>query len=322
MTDSENKQLSLFQQDIAQAWKDKNQLGRLYIDIFNLKFFVCGRQKTKDKIPTLIKRDIVVNNTTINIKLRPQIIQDDNEIKYRYLTDIDLEILDYIIYKASQNIFDIPKVFISLNEMNRVLNYNKKRIKESLFLLTQYKVDFDSIEYEGVLPNCFLENIIIERGRHARTCITLSDRLYRYVKENHYIIMNYDKLFKLKSQIAKILFKRINITNVFNYGETDKVLTFKDSILTILNQYNINYSTPMQKTRLFNEIDTALVELVEIKVLKHYKKEPIMLNGVVKDFIITLYFRNDFVKNYAINQKMKKLLNDEQLNKVITSELG
>ena len=196
MTDKENQQLELFKNEIEQAWQERHELGRLYYEIYCLKFFVYDMKDENKRIKPVVKRDIKVNNHNITLKLRPQTIADDTEVKTRYLGELEQNILDFILYKLSQDSYMMlnqkPYVIISINEIRNKLKYDLKRIKQSLYLLSKYNVEFETKEFEGSIPNQLVEEIIIgKQGRNNKTLVKLSKGLMNYVYENKYILMIY-----------------------------------------------------------------------------------------------------------------------------------
>lgn len=315
-----NQQLELFRQDLKQVWTSRDELGRLYYDVYSMKFFVYQNQGKNQK--PLIRRTLKLKNKEeFIIKLKPSVIENEDKLEFRYLGEAEEDIFNYILWKTSQNITEIPVVYLTLKEINMIFKYDFKTIKNSLMMLSNYKATFETKEYEGTIPNQFLEDVVIERGRGARTYIKLSNSLYEYIKKNRYVLMNYIDLFKLKNGIAKILFKRINITNIFNYDDIDKVFFLPESVMTLLRQYGIDYTNRLQKSRLFKQVEVALEELKCNKIIKHYElikkitKEEYAENyyiEVCNDMKLVLYLTDEFVKKYAMYQKIKPLIEQEQ----------
>lgn len=321
------KQLELFKQDLNQVWSSRDELGRLYYDVYSMKFFVYSNQGKN--IKPLVKRTLKLKNKDeFIIKLTPTIIPNEEKLEYRYLGSVEEDIFNYILWKASQHIADIPVVYITLKEINEIFKYDFRTIKNSLILLSNYKATFETKEYEGTIPNQFLEDVVIERGRGARTYIKLSNNLYEFIKKNKYVLMNYIDLFKLKSPISKILFKRINITNIFNYDDIDKVFYLPETMMTLLRQYGIDYTNRLQKSRLFKQIEIALDELRENNIIKFYELKKEFTKEITKDnhYIIVcndlkliLYLTDEFVKKYSMYQKIKPLMEREQSQMLLES---
>lgn len=316
----ENQQLELFRNEIEQAWEQRHELGRLYYDIYNLKFWVYD-DKENGKLKPVVKRDLRIGNQDITLKLRPQVVADDKEIKNRYLTELDQNILDFILYKFSKDDMKIvehkPSIILSINEIRAKLKYDTKRIRESLYLLSQYKVEFEHKDYEGVIPNQLLESVIIgKQGRGHKTLIRLSEGMMKYIYENRYILMNYENLFEL-DRLGKILFKRICVSNFMNFGETTKQkFVMKESICQFLEKYGINYKNKVQKTRLFKELETSLKLLKEKKIIELYRLNPIYdetsKTKKIKDYDLELYLTIQFSNRFSAYQKNKARLEREQ----------
>jgi len=318
MLDKENQQLELFRNELEQAWEQRHELGRLYYDIYNLKFWVYD-DKENGKLKPVVKRDLRVGNQEITLKLRPQVIADDNEVKNRYLTEIDQNILDFILYKFSKEDMKIiehkPSIIISINEIREKLKYDTKRIRQSLFLLSQYKVEFDNKDYEGVIPNQLLESVIIgKQGRGKKTLIRLSNGMMKYIYENRYILMNYENLFEL-DRLGKMLFKRICISNFMNFGETTKQkFIMKESFCQFIEKYGLNYKNRLQKQRLFKELETSLNLLKDKKIIDLYNLKPIYAETrkSIKDYNIELYLNIQFSNRFSAYQKNKDRLEKEK----------
>ena len=56
------KQLELFKQDLNQVWSSRDELGRLYYDVYSMKFFVYSNQGKN--IKPLVK---MINNIIFEI---------------------------------------------------------------------------------------------------------------------------------------------------------------------------------------------------------------------------------------------------------------
>lgn len=318
MTDKDNQQLELFRHELESAWEQRHELGRLYYDIYNLKYFVYD-SKENGKLKPYVKRDLKIGNQDITLKLRPQVVPDDKEIKNRYLTEIDQNILDFILYKFSkddmQMIGNKPSIILSINEIRTKLKYDTKRIKESLYLLSQYKVEFESQDFEGVIPNQLLESVIIgKQGRGKKTLIRLSKGMMKYIYENRYILMNYEKMFEL-DRIGKMLYKRICISNFMNFGETTKQkFVMKESICQLLEKYGLNYKNRLQKQRIFKELETSLQQLKDNKIIELYNLIPIYANDrkVIIDYHIEMFLTVSFSNRFSAYQKNKERLEREK----------
>lgn len=322
MRDKENQQLELFKNEIEQAWQERHELGRLYYDIYNLKFFVYEMKDTNRKIKPVVKRDIKVNNHNITLKLRPQTISDDTEIKIRYLGELEQNILDFILYKLSQDNFTTLNqkqyVIVSLNEIRTKLKYDIKRIKQSLYLLAKYNVEYETESFEGTIPNQLVEEIIIgKQGRNNKTLVKLSKGLMNYVYENKYLLMNYEDMFEL-DKIGKILYKRVCISNYMELGETEKQkFVMNESICSLLEKYGIEYKNRLQKSRLFKEIYTSLDLMKQKNIIGHYEIKDIKSNGTLTDFKLTLYLTKEFSNRFSAYQLNKNRLEREQAEKHI-----
>jgi len=344
MLDKENQQLELFKNEIEQAWQERHELGRLYYEIYCLKFFVYDMKDENKRIKPVVKRDIKVNNHNITLKLRPQTIADDTEVKTRYLGELEQNILDFILYKLSQDSYMMlnqkPYVIISINEIRNKLKYDLKRIKQSLYLLSKYNVEFETKEFEGSIPNQLVEEIIIgKQGRNNKTLVKLSKGLMNYVYENKYLLMNYENMFEL-SKIGKILYKRICVSNYCQFGEQEKQkFVMKETICSLLEKYGIGYKTKLQKNRLFKEIINALEEMKQHNILGHYVINPITAKhtkefvreyetktgkenrkvkqdiDVAVDMKVDMYLTKEFSNRFSAYQLNKNRLEKEQAEK-------
>ena len=305
------QQMELFHQDLLEEVKKIDELGKLYHNIYNLKYF-CLDSQTKDYIKEnpVIKRNIKVNEEKITINLRPQILPNDKEIELRYLSEREQNILDFSIYKwGKTQTYDnngYPILMIGFNEIHTKLGYNGKQIRDSLYLLSTYKIDFETKYYDGIIPNQFLDSIIIRRGRTNKTLIRLSIGLKKYIEDNKYIIMNYEKLFNLKNRISKILFKRICISNYMDYDIKEKQkFIIRETIFKMLEQYGISLSNRLKRSRCLKELNTSLEELKQNQIIDVYKLIPTLDK---KDYTLEVLLNMRFSKSFSINQKMKEYL--------------
>ena len=198
---------------------------------------------------------------------------------------------------------------ITLKEINAIFKYNFKKIKQSLDLLSNYKVYFEFNQmYDGVLPVQFISGYIYDKTT-KKTLVFLPPEISQFIYDNKYIIMNYHQLFNIKNRIAKLLFKRINITNTMNFENKVQYLKLPETLCDFLRQYGIIYSARYQKKRLFEETIDGLTELKRNNIIEDYKLEPITgEKKAIIDYRLELYLNRDFCLKFAVSQKGKQLL--------------
>jgi len=334
---TKDQQLELFNQ-VTEVWDKKEQLGKLYERFYHLNMFVFDNGKTARKQKPSIRRDIYFDDDTditrhnkVSIILRPQTVATDDEIKVKYLTEIDQNILDFILYKISQGdcvrVGDKTYVGININEIRSKLKYDSKRIKESLQLLNNYHIYFDSNDFEGVLPQVLFDGVIIgKRGRRSlnsgienRTLIGLTPALIDFVMNHKSIIINYEKMFEL-SRVAKILFKRLCFSNHIDQTNKPQVIELaqNETVCSLLAKYGISY-TRATKAKFFNEIETALNELKKADILKHYeitdyKKRYNVITDYKIRFILTKSFSLEFISQQLNKEKLENMVLQKQLS--------
>jgi hypothetical protein len=129
------KDLKPYQMELDLIIQQSTNYGKIIPEVYALNYFIFNQQKQK-QLPPSIKKQIKIKNEKLNIILTPQILPDEEKIKYRYLNAIDFDVLNYIIWKASHQINKLPTVIVSLNEISNLMKYNKQKIKESLSLLS------------------------------------------------------------------------------------------------------------------------------------------------------------------------------------------
>ncbi len=141
--------------------------------------------------------------------------------------------------------------------------------------------------------------------------IKLSNGTINTIIENKNIITHYKELFELKNRIAKIIYKKLVIANIWT-NEEEKILKPKSTIIEELQKYNIQYTNPKQKERLFKEIKEAVEELKEKNIIQSYRLIPVedtARKNIITDYRMELKPTITFNKNHVMSQKLlKKLL--------------
>lgn len=305
---SKDKDVALFHNYLIDFSNNLKQYGKLWYNVYNLKYFVYD---TPDKNKPFISREIKVNENKITVNLTPQTIFNKNEIETRYLGETEDDIFSFIMYSYSRNpqmIKGKPCVMITLKEINSIFKYNYKKIKQSLDLLSKYKVYFNAKNFDGVLPVQFIDGFIYDSFT-KKTLIFIPDEIRDFINDNKFIIMNYQQLFSLKNRIAKLLYKRINITNVMNFKNEVQYLKMPETICSFLKNYGIEYKERYQKARLFNEIEDGLKELKVNEIITDYRLTAI--TGQYKkiiDYDVELFLNPAFCLKFSVSQKGKELL--------------
>lgn len=306
---TEKKDITLFHNYLLDFANNLKQYGKLWYNVYNLKYFVYDRP---DKEKPYISRTIKINDDKMTVNLVPQTIFNKKEVEARYLGETEDDIFSFIMYSYSRN----PQrmngkdcVMITLKEINAIFKYNFKKIKQSLDLLSNYKVYFEyNKTYDGVLPVQFISGFIYDQ-KTKKTLVFLPPEISEFIYDNKFIIMNYQQLFNLKNRIAKLLYKRINITNVMNFENKVQYLKIPETLCNFLSQYGIEYKARYQKKRLFEETISGLDELKQNKIIEDYKLEPITgLNKSIIDYKLEMYLSKEFCLKFSASQKGKQLL--------------
>lgn len=306
---NDKKDITLFHDYLVDFANNLRQYGKLWYNVYNLKYFVYDRP---DKEKPYISRTIKVNDAKLTVNLVPQTIFNKKEIETRYLGETEDDIFSFIMYSFSRNPQKMNGkdcVMITLKEINAIFKYNFKKIKQSLDLLSNYKVYFEFNQmYDGVLPVQFISGYIYDKAT-KKTLVFLPPEISQFIYDNKYIIMNYHQLFNIKNRIAKLLFKRINITNTMNFENKVQYLKLPETLCDFLRQYGIIYSARYQKKRLFEETIDGLTELKRNNIIEDYKLEPITgEKKAIIDYRLELYLNRDFCLKFAVSQKGKQLL--------------
>lgn len=312
----DKQELDLFHDYLLDFSNNLKQYGKLSYNVYNLKYFVYD---SPEKSKPCVQREIKINNEKMTVNLTPQTVFNKTKVETRYLGEVEDDIFSFIMYSYSKNpqyITNRHCVMITLKEINSIFKYNFKKIRESLDLLSKYKVYFNMNNFQGVLPVQFIDGFVYDQ-RTRKTLVYIPSEIKQFIDDNKFIIMNYQQLFSLKNRISKLIYKRINITNVMNFENKVQYLKLPETVCSFLRNYGIEYRTRSQKSRLFNEIKDGLEELKEHNIITSYKltnieKEHIMKDNrmvkVVDDYMLELYLDPNFCLKYSVSQKGKKLL--------------
>ena len=311
------QELDLFHDYLVDFQNNLKQYGKLHYSVYNLKYFVYD---TPEKSKPCIQREIKINDEKMLVNLTPQSIFNKEKVETRYLGEVEDDIFSFIMYAYSRNpqyITNRHCVMITLKEINSIFKYNFKKIRESLDLLSKYKVYFNMKSFQGVLPVQFIDGFVYD-NKTKKTLVYIPYEIKQFIDDNKYIIMNYQQLFSLKNRISKLLYKRINITNRPDFENKVQYLKLPETICSFLKNYGIEYRTRSQKSRLFYEIKDGLEELKEHEIISSYKMTEITGKHLfadgkhyyksVDDYSVELYLNPNFCLKYSVSQKGKKLL--------------
>jgi len=312
------QELDLFHDYLIDFSNNLKQYGKLSYNVYNLKYFVYD---TPEKSKPFIQREIKINNDKLTVNLTPQTVFNKTKVETRYLGEVEDDIFSFIMYSYSKNPQFIQNrhcVMITLKEINSIFKYNFKKIKESLDLLSKYKVYFNMNNFNGVLPVQFIDGFVYDQ-KTRKTLVYIPFEIKQFIEDNRYIIMNYQQLFSLKNRISKLLYKRINITNMMNFENKVQFLKLPETICSFLRNYGIEYKTRYQKSRLFNEVVKGLDELKEHNIISSYNLIPIeksyeedtriiKTKRLIDDYRVELFLHPNFCLKYSVSQKGKKLL--------------
>lgn len=257
------KDLKQYQMELDLIVEQSASYGKMIPELYALNYFIFSKQNKK--LPPSIKKQIKVKDTKLNIVLKPQILPDDEAIKYRYLNLTDFDVLNYIIWKSSHQINKLPIVIISLNEMLNILGINKQKIKESLTLLSTHKAQFENESYYGILPNQFFDSFSVKQGQ--QTQVKLTTHLHQWIINNKHLVMNYKQMFDLNNRISKLLYIRIICSNIAELNTTKPNILKIFNFIRFLDSFGIPTNSKVKKARVKKELMEAFTELREHHII-------------------------------------------------------
>ena len=97
---NDKKDITLFHDYLVDFANNLRQYGKLWYNVYNLKYFVYDRP---DKEKPYISRTIKVNDAKLTVNLVPQTIFNKKEIETRYLGETEDDIFSFIMYSFSRN---------------------------------------------------------------------------------------------------------------------------------------------------------------------------------------------------------------------------
>lgn len=165
--------------------------------------------------------------------------------------------------------------------------------------LTYFSKDGNEI---GITSNyfSFVGRETKEMGGKEKVLVMFHPLVANSINHGTFRLFNYDKLMRMKMQLARYIHKRIS--HMFSQATVNNPYEIKLS--TIVRDSGMkNYKTIGERKR---RVGKALKELIEHKVINSVSEEPIKNNNKTVDILYSLYMSEEFV---ADAKKANKLAN-------------
>lgn len=213
-------------------------------------------------------------------------------------------------------IFTRKALFDELKEMGH--EYSYWQIDEALEILFESSITMESEDGDNIAAFHPIQEYGIKgRDGDNHTYVKFCSLVTESIQNNAFRLINYKKLMRYSSIIARKLHKRM--ANRFIYADENK--TYNISLSTIFRDFGLNEE--QRVTNKFIDVKEALEELKEAKVISSYEERKIhnqLKKNKIDDYVFEIFPHQEFidevikankdVKRRETEMRLKELLPD------------
>lgn len=323
-TQTEPLQLRLF--DLSKQNLDKySNTIEMYDSMPKYHFGGAEREKgkTTEALP-VISRDFIYREKAFKIDISPAAIVDEKSGKtISYYPSQREELVEDVIRKIAANkrkrgiyLDDDMAARFTLYEVEQELRkmghgYSKSQIKQAIEVCNKSIIEITSKEGNQVSQTSALFPFVAketkEMGGQERMIVMFHPLVTKSVDAGTYRTINYDRLMKLKKQLARWLHK--HISHVFTQA-SDKN-PYKINLSTIVTNSGMKSYEKISHTIL--QVKKALDELIKCRTVERYEMDPVTEKNKILDMKFILFMSEEFIADVRKGSALSKLrLRDDE----------
>lgn len=247
-------------------------------------------QRINDKFLDSLEREFECRGVKYKVKIRPASVEDRNGIERYYYPSKREELVEDALRKfvaEGQGVFldEQAGVTFSLYQLQEELkrnghSYSKDQIKDALLICARTNMTVTSENGASVLVSNLFETLGLQtrddwkdQGNKSRAFVRFNSLVTKSITSRTFRQLNYEKVMSYKNVIARQLHKRMS----HNYLQASIANPYHFLLSTIIRDFGLTQYTQLRDN--LRDVQIALDEMVEKKVLLSYKAEKVLENS-------------------------------------------
>lgn len=247
-------------------------------------------QRINDKFLDSLEREFECRGVKYKVKIRPASVEDREGVERYYYPSKREELVEDALRKfvaEGQGVFldEQAGVTFSLYQLQEELkknghSYSKDQIKDALLICARTNMTVTTDNGASVLVSNLFETLGLQtrddwkdQSNKTRAFVRFNSLVTKSITSRTFRQLNYEKVMSYKNVIARQLHKRMS----HHYTQATFTNPYNLLLSTIIRDFGL---TPYAQLRdNLRDLQTALDEMVEKKVLLYYKVEKIIENS-------------------------------------------
>lgn len=247
-------------------------------------------QRINDKFLNSLEREFECRGVKYKVKIRPASVEDRNGIKLYYYPSKREELVEDALRKfvaEGQGVFldEQAGVTFSLYQLQEELkrnghSYSKDQIKDALLICARTNMTVTSENGTSILVSNLFETLGLQtrddrkdQGNKSRAFVRFNSLVTKSITSRTFRQLNYEKVMSYKNVIARQTHKRMS----HNYLQASIANPYHFLLSTIIRDFGLTQYAQLRDN--LRDVQIALDEMVEKKVLLSYKAEKILENS-------------------------------------------
>jgi hypothetical protein len=247
-------------------------------------------QRINNKFLDSLEREFECRGVKYKVKIRPASVEDRNGIERYYYPSKREELVEDALRKfvaEGQGVFldEQAGVTFSLYQLQEELkrnghSYSKDQIKDALLICARTNMTVTSENGASVLVSNLFETLGLQtrddwkdQSNKSRAFVRFNSLVTKSITSRTFRQLNYEKVMSYKNVIARQLHKRMS----HNYLQASIANPYHFLLSTIIRDFGLTQYAQLRDN--LRDVQIALDEMVEKKVLLSYKSEKVLENS-------------------------------------------
>ena len=247
-------------------------------------------QRINDKFLDSLEREFECRGVKYKVKIRPASVEDRNGVERYYYPSKREELVEDALRKfvaEGQGVFldEQAGVTFSLYQLQQELkrnghSYSKDQIKDALLICARTNMTVTSESGASVLISNLFETLGLQtredwkdQGNKSRAFVRFNSLVTKSITNRTFRQLNYEKVMSYKNVIARQLHKRMS----HHYLQASLTNPYHFLLSTLIRDFGLTQYSQLRDN--LRDVQIALDEMVEKKVLLSYKAEKILENS-------------------------------------------
>lgn len=247
-------------------------------------------QRINDKFLNSLEREFECRGVKYKVKIRPASVEDRNGVERYYYPSKREELVEDALRKfvaEGQGVFldEQAGVTFSLYQLQEELkrnghSYSKDQIKDALLICARTNMTVTSESGTSVLVSNLFETLGLQtredwkdQDNKSRAFVRFNSLVTKSITSRTFRQLNYEKVMSYKNVIARQLHKRMS----HHYVQASISNPYHFLLSTLIRDFGLTQYAQLRDN--LRDVQIALDEMVEKKVLLSYKVEKILENS-------------------------------------------